>query len=63
MEFVAFLGAGIPKAVSGKASPASQAAQLGRKLVSHHRRWIDEPEYRNKAAAKGQTPWNSYNAR
>eukprot|EP00975_Prorocentrum_lima_P048917 10232742-Prorocentrum_lima.AAC.1 len=32
MEFVAFLGAGIPKAVSAKMSPAAQAAQLGRKL-------------------------------
>eukprot|EP00975_Prorocentrum_lima_P048190 10079995-Prorocentrum_lima.AAC.1 len=62
MEFVAFLGDGIPKAVSGR-SAAAQAAQLGRKLVNHHRKWVEDAEYRNKAAAKGQTPWNSYNAR
>eukprot|EP00975_Prorocentrum_lima_P008324 1777902-Prorocentrum_lima.AAC.1 len=35
MEYVAFLGDSIPKAVSGR-SAAAQAAQLGRKLVSHH---------------------------
>eukprot|EP00975_Prorocentrum_lima_P055350 11608631-Prorocentrum_lima.AAC.1 len=63
MEFVAFLGDGIPKVVSGRSSAAAQAAQLGRKLVNHHRRWVIEPEYRNKAAARGQTPWNSFNAR
>eukprot|EP00975_Prorocentrum_lima_P049098 10276364-Prorocentrum_lima.AAC.1 len=42
-----------------KTVPAhKQLRELGRRILSHHKRWTEDPEYRLKQAAMGGTPYD-----
>eukprot|EP00975_Prorocentrum_lima_P057686 12094954-Prorocentrum_lima.AAC.1 len=35
-----------------------QLRDLGRRILAHHKKWVEEPEYRIKQAAMGGTPYD-----